>query len=451
MRLLTTKGKTPKQVADELFAPATAFAAQQEAEVRAIIDAVKARGDAAVIEYTRRFDCPTMTAARLPVTAKEFAAARAEVGEEFLQAVATAAEHVRAFHEKQVPRDWIDLTQPGVVLGQKFTPIARVGIHIPGFTASYPSTVVMTVAPAKAAGVEEISLVTPARRDGTVHPATLAAISVLGVTRVFKVGGAQAIAALAYGTRTIPKVDKIVGPGSVYPTLAKKMVFGDVGIEGLYGPSEVVILADESADPRLLAADLLAQAEHMEDSPVILVTPARAVAVATQKELEAQLRRLPRKSLAAEAITRYGGIAVTKSLDEAVAVVNELAAEHVQICTAEPFALLSQIKNAGAIFVGQSSPVPLGDYVIGPSHSLPTGRTARFLSGLGTMDFLKRTSIIYTSAAAVAEHAEVVRTLGALEGLEGHVRAVEARLGSGVQGAGSRKQGAGEEGGGRRR
>ncbi len=428
MRIVSTKDKTPKQVADELFAPALSFAVQQEADVRVIIDAVKARGDAAVVEYTRRFDCPTMTAAKLPVTAKEFAAARAEVGEEFLRAVEIAAEHVRAFHDKQVPRDWIDLSQPGVVLGQKFTPIARVGVHVPGFTATYPSTVIMTVAPAKAAGVEEIYLVTPARKDGTVHPATLAAISVLGVTRAFKVGGPQAIAALAYGTHTIPKVDKIVGPGSIYPTLAKKMVFGDVGIEGLYGPSEVVILADESADPRLLAADLLAQAEHMEDSPVMLVTAVKAVAEAVQKELDKQLARLPRKTLAAAAIARYGGIALTGSLDEAIEVVNELAAEHVQICTAEPFALLSQIKNAGAIFVGQSSPVPLGDYVIGPSHSLPTGRTARFLSGLGTMDFLKRSSIIYTSTAAVKDHADIVRTLGALEGLDGHVRAVEARL-----------------------
>ena len=255
-----------------------------------------------------------MTAAKLPVTAKEFAAARAEVGEEFLRAVETAAEHVRAFHEKQVPRDWIDLSQPGVVLGQKFTPIARVGVHVPGFTATYPSTVIMTVAPAKAAGVEEIYLVTPARKDGTVHPARRwPPFPSSGVTRAFKVGGPQAIAALAYGTRTIPKVDKIVGPGSIYPTLAKKMVFGDVGIEGLYGPSEVVILADESADPRLLAADLLAQAEHMEDSPVILVTPVKAVAEAVQQELEKQLRRLPRKRLAAEAIARYGGIALTKS------------------------------------------------------------------------------------------------------------------------------------------
>jgi histidinol dehydrogenase len=223
-------------------------------------------------------------------------------------------------------------------------------------------------------------------------------------------------------------VDKIVGPGSVWVTLAKKLVYGQVGIEGLYGPSEVAILADESADARLVAADLLAQAEHMADSPVFLATPSKALVEAVQQELAKQLKRLSRQSMAAESIANYGAIALTKDLAEAVAIVNELAAEHVQICTAEPFALLSQIRNAGAIFIGQTSPVPLGDYVIGPSHSLPTGRTARFLSGLGTVDFMKRSSLIYTSTEAVREHADTVRALATLEGLDGHVRAVEARL-----------------------
>jgi len=428
MRIITTKGKTPAAVAAELAAPASALAAEQEAVVRAIIADVRARGDAAVIAYTRRFDCPTMTAKRLPVTAKEFAAARREVGEEFLAAVQDAAEHVRAFHEKQLPTDWVDLDQPGVVLGQKFTAIQRVGIHVPGYTANYPSTAIMTVVPAQAAGVEELSVVTPARKDGTVHPATLATLGVLGVTRVFKVGGAQAIAALAYGTKTISKVDKIVGPGSIWVALAKKLVYGDVGIEGLYGPSEVVILADAEADPRLIAADLLAQAEHMADSPVILVTPAKSLVAPVLAELNKQLKRLSRKSMAAASLAKCSGLALTRTMEEAVEIVNELAAEHVQICTAEPFAMLSRIRNAGAIFVGQTSPVPLGDYVIGPSHSLPTGRTARFSSGLGVMDFMKRSSIIYTSAEAVREHADTVRALAKLEGLDGHVKAVEARL-----------------------
>jgi histidinol dehydrogenase len=286
----------------------------------------------------------------------------------------------------------------------------------------------MTVVPAQAAGVAEISLVTPARKDGSIHGATLATLAVLGVTRVFKVGGAQAIAALTYGTKAIPKVDKIVGPGNIWVTLAKKLVYGDVGIEGLYGPSEVVILADASADPRLIAADLLAQAEHMEDSPVILVTPAKSLIEPVLREITRQLKRLPRKRMAAASLEKYSGIALTRTMDEAVEIVNELAAEHVQICTAEPFAMLSRIRNAGAIFVGQTSPVPLGDYVIGPSHCLPTGRTARFLSGLGTMDFMKRSSIIYTSAEAVKDHADTVRALAKLEGFAGHIRAVEERL-----------------------
>ena len=425
MRIITTKGKTPRAVAAELAAPASALADDQEAAVRAIVADVRARGDAAVIEYTRKFDCPTMTARRLPVTAREFTSARAKVGSKFLAAGQDSAAHVRAFHERQLPRDWVDLDQPGIVLGQKFTPIQRVGIAVPG---GYPSTAIMTVVPAQVAGVGEITVVTPPRQDGTVHPATLAALGALGVTRVFKVGGAQAIAALAYGTKTIPKVDKIVGPGSIWVTLAKKLVYGEVGIEGLYGPSEMVILADKSADPRLLAADLLAQAEHMADSPVILVTPAKSLVNAVLAELGKQLKRLSRGDMAAASLQRYGAIALTRTMDDAVEIANELAAEHVQICTAEPFAMLSRIRNAGAIFVGQTSPVPLGDYVIGPSHCLPTGRTARFLSGLGTMDFMKRSSIIYTSQEAVKDHADTVRALAKLEGFDAHIKAVEGRL-----------------------
>lgn len=428
MRIIATKGRTPAQVAAELAAPSSALAAEQEAVVREIIADVCARGDAAVLAYTRKFDCPTMTAKRLAVTAREFAAARAEVGEEFLAAVRDAAQHVRAFHEKQLPTDWVDLRQPGVVLGQKFTPIQRVGIHVPGYTASYPSTAIMTVVPAQAAGVEEITAVTPARKDGAIHPATLTTLGVLGVTRVFRVGGAQAIAALAYGTKTIPKVDKIVGPGSIWVTVAKKLVYGEVGIDGLYGPSELAILADESAAPRLIAADLVAQAEHNVDSPVALVTPSRMLIDAVEQEVETQLGQLERSDTARHALNDFGCHVLTEDMDEAVEIVNELAAEHVQICTAEPFAMLSRIRNAGAIFVGQTSPVPLGDYVIGPSHCLPTGRTARFLSGLGTMDFMKRSSIIYTSAEAVKDHADTVRALARLEGFAGHIRAVEERL-----------------------
>jgi histidinol dehydrogenase len=428
MRIIATKGRTPQQIADEIAAPATMLVAEQERTVRAIVDDVRDRGDEAVLEYTRRFDCPTMTAGRMLVTEKEFARAREAMTPEFLAVVRDAADHVRAFHEKQLPTDWFDARQPGVVLGQKFTPVQRAGLHIPGFTAVYPSSLIMTVVPGQVAGVDQIVMVTPPGKDGAASAATLATAGALGVSTVYKVGGAQAIAALAYGTETIPKVDKVFGPGSIWVTLAKKLVYGDVGIEGLYGPSEVVVLADAEADARLIAADLLAQAEHNVDSPVFLVTPSEPLAESVQQELKKQLRRLSRRAVARESLEEYGAMVVTRTMDEAVEVVNELAAEHVQVHTQEPFALLSRIRNAGAIFLGDTSPVPLGDYVIGPSHVLPTGGTARFSSGLGVMDFMKRSSIVYTSREAVRDHASVVETLGAFEGLEAHVRAVKARL-----------------------
>ncbi len=369
-----------------------------------------------------------MTAERMPVTEAERAQAREIAGADFLEAVAGAVEHVRTYHEKQRPGDWFDLRQLGTLLGQKFTPIQRIGVHIPGFTAAYPSSVIMTVAPAQVAGVEEIVVVTPADKAGGVHPATLATMDAMGVTTIFKVGGAQAIAALAYGTATVPKVDKIFGPGSIWVMLAKKMVYGVVGIDGLYGPSEVVILADDKAEPRLIAADLLAQAEHMTDSAAILVTPARSLVEPVQNEISKQVQKLNRKAVAWQALEERGAIVVTRDLEEAIAVVNELAFEHVQICTESPFSVLPKIRNAGCICVGASSPVTLGDYVIGPSHALPTGRTARFSSGLATIDFFKRSSVIYTSKEAVQDHMHIVRPLAALEGLDGHIKAMQARL-----------------------
>ena len=428
MRIIETRAHAPRQVAEQLAQPVLEAAAEQEAVVRETIEAVRARGDEAVIEYTRRFDWPEASPDRLAATQQEAAAARAEVGEDFLAAVRHAAANLRRFHERQLPSDWIDLAQTGALLGQKFTPIERVGVHVPGFTAAYPSSLIMTVVPAQVAGVAEIVLVTPAGKDGAVPAATLAAASELGVERVLKVGGAQAIAALAYGTDTIPKVDKIFGPGSIWVMLAKRMVYGTVGVDGLYGPSEVAIIADETADPRLIAADLLAQAEHMTDSPAYLLTPANDLVDPVQSEIDGQLPQLSRREIAREALQRFGAFVLTKDLDEACAVVNEIAPEHVQICTAEPFAQLAKVRNAGCIFLGSSSPVAMGDYVIGPSHVLPTGRTARFSSGLGTMDFIKRSSIVYTSQQAVRENLDALRALADLEGFDAHLRAVQARL-----------------------
>jgi histidinol dehydrogenase len=431
MRILTTRRRTPGQVADELSQALLAKVSEQEKVVREIVEAVRTRGDEAVLEYTRRFDSPEMTVDRLAVTEEEFEQARAVAGKGFLDAVASAVEHVRSYHEKQRPQDWFDLRELGTVLGQKFTPIERVGIHVPGFTAAYPSSLIMTVVPGQVAGVDEMVLCTPAGRDGSVHPATLATAGFLGLRCVFKIGGAQAIAAMAFGTATVPKVDKVFGPGNIYVMLAKREVYGHVGIDGLYGPSEVVIIADETAEARIIAADLLAQAEHGTDSSAILVTPARSLVEPVQNQLAQQVRLLRRKAIAWEAINQRGAIVITKDLDEACEVVNELAPEHVQICTESPFSWLPKIRNAGCICIGSTSPVTLGDYVIGPSHALPTGRTARFSSGLGVTDFFKRSSIIYTSKEAVKDHAATVRALAQLEGLDGHVRAMMVRLRTG--------------------
>jgi histidinol dehydrogenase len=425
---MTTRRRTAQQVADELCAPFLQEVEEQEAVVRQIVEDVRTGGDEALLAHTRRLDCPSMTAERMLVSKEEFARAREVAGEDFLEAVAGAVEHVRSHHEKQRPADWFDLRQLGTLLGQKFTPIQRVGIHVPGFTAAYPSSLIMTAVPAQVAGVEEIVVVTPADREGGVHPATLATAHMLGLGRVFKIGGAQAIAALAYGTKTVPRVDKVFGPGSVWVMLAKRMVYGAVGIDGLYGPSEVVILADGRASPRLIAADLLAQAEHMTDSPAVLVTPARSLVDPVQHELARQVQRLNRKAIAWQALDERGAIVITRDMDEGVEVVNALAFEHVQIFAENPFSWLPKIRNAGCIFVGETSPVTMGDYVIGPSHVLPTGRTARFSSGLGTLDFYKRSSVVYTSKEAVEDHMHIVRPLAGLEGLDGHIRAMQVRL-----------------------
>jgi len=428
MRIITTRRRTPQQIADELSQLFLDRVAEQQQIVCEIVEAVRTRGDEALIEYTRRFDCPDMMVQQLPVSDEEFAHGRKVAGEDFLNAVAAAVEHVRAYHEMHRPQDRFDLRQPGAILGQRFTPIARVGIHVPGFTAVYPSSLIMTAVPGQVAGVEEMVLCTPPDSQANVSPAILATADFLGLRRAFKVGGAQAIAALAYGTETIPKVDKIFGPGSIWVMLAKREVYGVVGVDGLYGPSEVVIIADQAADPRLIAADLLAQAEHGPDSLAILITPARSLVEPVQHELATQVKRLKRRTIAWQAIAERGAIIITRDLEEACEVVNALAPEHVQICAEDSFSWLSRIRNAGCICVGSSSSVTLGDYVIGPSHVLPTGRAARFSSGLSTSDFMKRSSVIYTSKEAVQDHAHIVCALASLEGLDGHVRAMTARL-----------------------
>lgn len=398
----------------------------ERAAVRAILAAVRAEGDAAVRRYTAQFDGWDGDDPRVPPEMLERAWREADPA--FRAALEAAAANIRAFHERQRRASWFEPTATGTVLGQLVRPLDRVGVYVPGGRAAYPSTVLMNVIPAQVAGVREIAVVTPPGPDGDVHPGVLAACHLLGVSEVYRVGGAQAVAALAYGTETIRPVDKIVGPGNVYVALAKREVFGRVGIDAVAGPSEIVVLADASADPRHVAADLLSQAEHDPLGAAVLVTTDRALAEAVQAEVKRQLVDLPRAAIAREALARNGAILLAGSLDEAVETVNRLAPEHLELLVADPWALLGRIRHAGAVFLGPHSPEPVGDYFAGPNHVLPTNGTARFFSGLSVHDFLKTTNVIAYSRADLLAHAAHVVTLARAEGLEAHARAVLVRL-----------------------
>lgn len=402
-----------------------AHEAEREA-VRAILAAVRAEGDAAVRRYTAQFDGWDGGDLRVPPEMLERAWREADPA--FRAALEAAAANIRAFHERQRRTSWFEPTATGTVLGQLVRPLDRVGVYVPGGRAAYPSTVLMNVIPAQVAGVREIAVVTPPNADGRVHPSILAACHLLGVHEVYRVGGAQAVAALAYGTETIRPVDKIVGPGNVYVALAKREVFGRVGIDAVAGPSEIVVLADATADPRQVAADLLSQAEHDPLAAAVLVTTDRVLAAAVQAEVERQLADLPRAAIAREALERNGAILLAASLDEAVETVNRLAPEHLELLVADPWALLGRIRHAGAVFLGPHSPEPVGDYFAGPNHVLPTNGTARFSSGLSVHDFLKTTNVIAYSRADLVAHAASIVTLARTEGLEAHARAVLVRL-----------------------
>ncbi len=400
--------------------------APEEAAVRAIIADVRRRGDRAVVELERKFTGAAISAAKLRVTERELAAARVEVGAEFLAAIERIAARLREFHRRSLRKSW-SFTRAGITLGQRLMPIERVGAYVPAGKAPLPSTLLMTVVPAQVAGVPRLVVCTPPNREGRADAHTLAVADLLGVTEVYKAGGAGAIAALAFGTKTIPAVDKIVGPGNVYVVLAKKLLFGQVGIESLPGPSEVAIIADASARPDWVAADLLAQAEHGPDSVCALLTDSASLAAAVQAALVAQIAALPRGAHAAAALKSLGLLVVVDSLDECCQLANALAAEHLQLMTGDPDALLPRIHHAGAIFLGHHSPVPLGDYVAGPSHVLPTGGTARFSSGLSVDDFLKKSSVIRYSPAATARALADLSLIAEAEGLDAHAAAVRAR------------------------
>lgn len=395
--------------------------------VREIIQEVRNRGDEAVLSYTATFDGATLTPADLKVTEEEMEAAWQAVDEAYKKSLEKACGMIRAFHEKQRQSSWVDTSSDGIWLGQKVTPLDIVGVYVPGGTAAYPSSVLMNVVPAQVAGVERIIMVTPPGSTGTINPVILAAAKVAGVTDIYKVGGAQAVAALAYGTQTLPRVDKITGPGNQYVAMAKRLVYGQVDIDMIAGPSEILVVADETANPVYVAADMLSQAEHDEMASAVCITTSETLAEAVADELERQTEALDRKDIAKASLVNFGGIWVTETLEEAVDLANDLAPEHLELCVAEPFQMVPLIRHAGAIFLGHHSPEPLGDYLAGPNHVLPTGGTARFASPLSVDDFIKKSSLIYYSQSALLAAADDIMLLAEREGLQAHKRSVEVR------------------------
>lgn len=394
---------------------------EYEKTVKEIIKRVKEEGDKALIEFTEKFDGVRLTPETLEVPHEELEKAYESIDNKVREALEVAEERIRVFHEKQLENSFFK-EEEGIILGQKVLPLERVGVYVPGGKAAYPSTVLMNVVPAVVAGVREIIMVSP-----KPNPYTLAAAYIAGVSRVFQVGGAQAIAALAYGTETIPKVDKIVGPGNIYVALAKKLVFGAVDIDMIAGPSEVLVIADESANPKWVAADLLSQAEHDELAAAILVTPSERLAEEVVKALRELLSSLERKEIAERSLERFGTVFLVKDLFHACEVANHIAPEHLEVITEEPMALLPELKHAGAIFLGAYSTEPLGDYLLGPNHTLPTGKTARFFSPLGVYDFIKRSSVIFVAKEGFKRVADYAEVLATAEGLTAHALAVRVR------------------------
>ena len=394
--------------------------------VSAIIENVKANGDKAVLEYTAKFDKAELTS--LEVTAEEIEEAVASVEAEFLRILKTAAENIRKFHSKQVRNSFIISEDKGIVTGQKITPVERAGLYVPGGTAAYPSTVLMDSIPAKIAGVKEMCIVTPPNSEGKINPVILAAASIAGVDRIFKVGGAQAIAALAYGTESIPKVDKIVGPGNAFVAEAKKQVYGLVSIDMIAGPSEILVLADGKSNPAYVAADLLSQAEHDKNASAVLVTESLELAEKVSEELEKQIPMLERQEIARASIDNNGKIIVAENLTQGIDIANELAPEHLELCVDNPFDLLDSVKNAGSIFMGRYCPEALGDYYAGPNHTLPTGGTARFSSPLSVDDFVKKSQFTYYTKEALFAVAEDVGFFAEKEGLTAHAKSATIRL-----------------------
>ena len=428
MRILELTESTRKNILENLLKRSPSQYGQYEAAVNDIITQIRERGDEALLEYTERFDQCTLTPDTLEVTEEEIRQAYGALTPEFIEVLKKSAANIRAYHEKQLRNSWFDTKENGTILGQKITPLQRVGVYVPGGTAAYPSSVLMNIIPAKVAGVKEIVMTTPPGRDGSMNPATLVAADIAGAAKIYKAGGAQAVAALAFGTATIPKVDKITGPGNIFVALAKRSVFGYVSIDSIAGPSEILVLADETANPRYVAADLLSQAEHDILASAILITTSGTLAESVSAEIDAFLQQLSRKEIMEQSLQNYGYILLAPDLDTAVETVNEIASEHLEILTASPLEILPKIQNAGAIFLGEYSSEPLGDYFAGPNHVLPTNGTAKFFSPLGVDDFIKKSSVISYSKEALREVHKDIELFAGQEGLTAHANSIKVRF-----------------------
>lgn len=428
MRIQRLNKDTKQNLLEDLLKRSPNSYGEYEERVQSILSEVKTRKDAAVFEFTEKFDKAHIDASNILVTEEEIAEAYKLVEKDLLEVIRKSLTNIEAYHTRQRQNSWFDSKADGTILGQKVTPLERVGVYVPGGKAVYPSSVLMNVMPAKVAGVDEIIMVTPPDKEGKVSPNTLVAAKEAGVNRIYKVGGAQAIGALAYGTESIPKVDKIVGPGNIYVALAKKAVYGHVSIDSIAGPSEILIVADETANPRYVAADLLSQAEHDELASSILVTTSEELAKAVSEEVDRFLEVLSRARIIRKSLDNYGYILIADTMDEVIEVANEIASEHLEIQTRNPFEVMTKIRNAGAIFIGEYASEPLGDYFAGPNHILPTNGTAKFFSPLSVDDFVKKSSIISYSKEALEKVHRDIELFAKAEQLTAHANSIHVRF-----------------------
>lgn len=428
MRTITLTKETTKDILENLLKRSPNHYGNYEAAVREILERVKEEGDSALFEYTKEFDKTEITAETIRVTEEEIKEAYEKTDPALIDVIRKALVNIRSYHEKQKQNSWFTSSEEGTMLGQKVTPLQRVGVYVPGGKAVYPSSVLMNIVPAKTAGVNQIVMTTPPGKDGKVNPSTLVAAKEAGADEIYKAGGAQAIGALAYGTESIPKVDKIVGPGNIFVALAKKAVYGHVSIDSVAGPSEILVLADDSANPRFVAADLLSQAEHDELASAILITTSRELAEKVNREVEEFVRILSRREIIQKSLDNFGYILLADTMEDAIDAANAIASEHMEIVTKNPFEVMMKVRNAGAIFIGEYSSEPLGDYFAGPNHVLPTNGTAKFFSPLSVDDFVKKSSIVYYSREALKKIHKDIEQFASSEQLTAHANSIAVRF-----------------------